>query len=76
MKIHEITESEKGWFGRAIDYVMHGSKKEDPLLTWVKKNVRQKGTQWIYRNVNKEFPNRYVKSDVRNAIATVLGSAT
>ena len=74
MRINDIlTEKEKqGWLGKAWNTVLHG--KEDPLIPWIKDNIRSKGTQWIYRNVDKQFPKRYVRSDVKSAIAQVLGT--
>jgi len=74
MRIEEVlTEADKqGWLGKAWDTVLHGRK--DPLVPWVRKHIRSKGTQWIYRNVDKQFPKRYVKSDVKSAIGQVLGT--
>lgn len=69
-----LTEKDKSWLGKVWDTMLHG--KEDPLIPWVKKHIRSKGTQWIYRNVDKEFPKRYVKSDVKKAIDQVLGTST
>ena len=43
------------------------------LVTWVNKNLRRKGTQWIYRNVNKEFGSKhFTKYDVDQAISIVM----
>ena len=67
-----LNEEEQGWLSKAWNTIMHGPQN-DELISWVNKNIRRKGTQWIYRNVNKEFPNRYVKSDVDKAINIVLG---
>ena len=63
---------EENWLSKAWDTVMHGPQN-DELIAWINHNVRRKGTQWIYRNVDKEFPKRYVKSDVDKAIQIVLG---
>ena len=73
MRINDIlTEKEKqSWLGKAWNTIKHGS--EDPLIPWIKDNIRSKGTQWIYRNVDKKFPKRYIRSDVKNAISQVLG---
>ena len=56
------------------DSVLHGPK-EDKLVKWVKDHIRRKGTQWIYRNVDKKFPKRYIKTDVDQAIKIVLKGA-
>lgn len=70
MRVYEVL-SEENWLSKAWDTVMHGPQN-DELITWVNKNIRRKGTQWIYRNVDKEFPKRYVKSDVDKAISIVM----
>jgi len=45
----------------------------DDLIAWVNKNLRRKGTQWIYRNVNKEFGSKhFTKYDVDQAINIVM----
>jgi len=71
MLVHELL-NEENWLSKAWDTVMHGPQN-DELIKWVNDNIRRKGTQWIYRNVDKEFPKRYVKSDVDKAIQIVLG---
>jgi len=71
MLIQELLR-EENWLSKAWDTVMHGPQN-DELIKWVNDNIRRKGTQWIYRNVDKEFPKRYVKSDVDKAIQIVLG---
>ena len=63
---------EENWLSKAWDTFMHGPQN-DELIKWVNDNIRRKGTQWIYRNLDKEFPKRYVKSDVDKAIQIVLG---
>jgi len=43
------------------------------LVAWVNKNLRRKGTQWIYKNVNKEFGSKhFTKYDVDKAINIVM----
>ena len=69
MRIDELL-NEENWLSKAWNTVLHGT--EDKLIGWVEDNIRQKGTQWIYRNVDKKFPKRYVKSDVDKAIKQVL----
>lgn len=71
MLIQELLR-EENWLSKAWDTVMHGPQN-DELIKWVNDNIRRKGTQWIYRNVDNEFPKRYVKSDVDKAIKIVLG---
>ena len=45
----------------------------DDLIAWVNKNLRRKGTQWIYNNVNKEFGSKhFTKYDVDKAIGIVM----
>ena len=55
MRVNEIITEEgfldkvKGAFSSMMPADM------DDLVAWVNKNLRRKGTQWIYKNVNKEF---------------------
>ena len=71
MRINDLlNEEDKSWFGKTIDYIMHGSNN-DELVSWVKDNLYKRGSQWIYRNVDKQFPKRYVRSDVDDAIKVV-----
>ena len=43
------------------------------LVAWVNKNLRRKGTQWIYKNVGKEFgAKHFTKFDVDKAISIVM----
>jgi hypothetical protein len=73
MRINEIT-TEAGFLDKvkgALSSVL--PKDMDDLVTWVNKNIRRKGTQWIYRNVDKEFgAKHFTKSDVDKAIGIVM----
>jgi hypothetical protein len=71
MLVQELLR-EENWLSKAWDTFMHGPQN-DELIKWVNDNIRRKGTQWIYRNVDQEFPKRYIKSDVDKAIQIVLG---
>lgn len=80
MLVRELTE-EESWLDVAKsklsamgDRVLYGPK-EDKLINWVKDHIHRKGTQWIYRNVDKKFPKRYIKTDVDKAIKIVLKGA-
>lgn len=76
MKLNELlTEEEKGW----LDTIKSGLGKmwtnnpDEELYKWIGDNVHKKGTQWIYRNVDKQFPKRYVKTDIDKALKSILG---
>ena len=71
MKIDELLK-EENFLSKALDTIWSGPKN-DELINWIKDNIRQRGTQWIYRNVDKQFPKRYVRSDVDDALKIVLG---
>jgi len=48
-------------------------KDMDDLVAWVNKNLRSKGTQWIYKNVGNEFgAKHFTKFDVDKAINIVM----
>lgn len=70
-----LTEEEKGW----LDTIKSGLGKmwtnnpDEELYKWIGDNVHKKGTQWIYRNVDKQFPKRYVKTDIDKALKSILG---
>jgi hypothetical protein len=73
MRINEIT-TEAGFLDKvkgALSSVL--PKDMDDVVTWTNKNIRRKGTQWIYRNVDKEFgAKHFTKSDVDKAIGIVM----
>ena len=73
MRVNEVTNEEsfldkvKG----AISSVM--PKDMNELVAWVNKNLRSKGTQWIYKNVGNEFGQKhFTKTDVDKAIGIVM----
>lgn len=73
MRVNEVTNEEsfldkvKG----AISSVM--PKDMNDLVAWVNKNLRSKGTQWIYKNVGNEFGQKhFTKTDVDKAIGIVM----
>jgi len=48
-------------------------KDMNDLVAWVNKNLRSKGTQWIYKNVGNEFGQKhFTKTDVDKAIGIVM----
>ena len=73
MRVYEIL-SEEGFLDKvkgALSSVM--PKDMDDLVAWVNKNLRSKGTQWIYKNVGKEFgAKHFTKFDVDKAIGIVM----
>ena len=75
MNINELlTEEEKGWWDSikgGLNKMMSNNPDEE-LYKWIEENLHKRGTQWIYRNVNKQFPKRYVKSDIDNAIKVIM----
>lgn len=66
---------EEGWW----DSIKGGLSKmvsnnpDEELYQWINDNLRRRGTQWIYRNVDKQFPKRYVKSDIDKALNVIMG---
>jgi len=76
MRINEfIKKEEKGWwnsFKSGLGKIMNNNPDEE-LYQWINDNLQKKGTQWIYRNVNKQFPNRYVRSDIDKALNVIMG---
>ena len=77
MKVNELlNEEEKGWwdsFKGGLSSMM-SNNPDDKVEAWVKENLYKKGTQWIYRNVNKEFPNRYTRNDIDQIIKRVMST--
>lgn len=76
MRINDLlNEEEKGWWDSLKDVGSHmwGNNPDKELFNWVKANLYKKGTQWIYNNVNKQFPKQhYTKSDVQEQIELVM----
>ena len=76
MRLDDILkEEEKGWWDsiKAIGSHMMGNNPDEELYKWIEKNLHRKGTSWIFRNVNTEFPKQhYTKSDVQHQINLVL----
>ena len=76
MKLNELlTEEEKDWWDSIKGGLsrMWSNNPDAELHQWIADNVHKKGTQWIYRNVNKQFPNRYTREDIDNALKVILG---
>ncbi len=73
MRVNEII-TEEGFLDKvkgAFNSIM--PKDMNDLVAWVNENLRKKGTQWIYRNVNKEFgAKHFTKTDVDKAISIVM----
>ena len=73
MRVHEVL-NEEGFLDKvkgAFNSIM--PKDMNDLVEWVNKNLRRKGTQWIYRNVEKEFgAKHFTKSDVDKAIGIIM----
>jgi len=75
MRINDLLiEEEAGWWDSIKGGLskMMSNNPDEELYAWIEKNLNQKGTQWIYRNVDKQFPKRYVRSDIDNAIKVVM----
>ena len=73
MRVYEVL-SEESFLDKvkgAISSVM--PKDMNDLVAWVNKNLRSKGTQWIYKNVGNEFGQKhFTKTDVDKAIGIVM----
>lgn len=70
-----ISEEENNWWDSlkgGLSKIMSNNPDEE-LYKWINDNVRRRGTQWIYRNVDKQFPKRYVKSDIDKALNVIMG---
>ena len=70
-----ISEEEINWWDSlkgGLSKIMSNNPDEE-LYKWINDNVRRRGTQWIYRNVDKQFPKRYVKSDIDKALNVIMG---
>jgi hypothetical protein len=75
MLIKELLNEEEGWWDTikgGFSKIMSNNPDEE-LYKWVEKNLNRRGTSWIYRNVNTQFPKmHYTKSDVKKQIDLVL----
>lgn len=70
-----ISEEENNWWDSikgGLSKIMSNNPDEE-LYKWINDNLRRRGTQWIYRNVDKQFPKRYVKSDIDKALNVIMG---
>ena len=75
MLIKELLNEEEGWWDTikgGFSKIMSNNPDEE-LYKWISDNLRRRGTQWIYRNVDKQFPKRYVKSDIDKALNVIMG---
>ena len=69
-----ISEEENNWWDSlkgGLSKIMSNNPDEE-LYKWINDNLRRRGTQWIYRNVDKQFPKRYVKSDIDKALNVIM----
>jgi len=73
MKIQELYEDES-WLSKLGKTLWHGfgDDMDTILVPWVDKNLRRHGTQWLYRNVNKELGGHFTKKDLDTAIKLVM----
>jgi len=75
MLVKDLLKEEEGWWDSikgGLSKIMSNNPDEE-LYQWINDNLRQRGTQWIYRNVDKQFPKRYVKSDIDKALNVIMG---
>jgi len=77
MRVTDILkEEEKGWwdsFKGGLSSMM-SNNPDAKVEQWVKDNLWKRGSSWIYRNVNKEFPNRYTRTDIDQIIKRVMST--